>query len=58
MSEPFQLHMPKAPVSLTLIPADEFKVLDSKELVKASLELDDNDDPSANAIESHGIAGR
>ena len=58
MSVPFQLHIPKAPVSLTLIPLDEFKLLDSKKVVRTSLEQDDNDDPLASAIESHGIADR
>ena len=58
MSEPFQLHVPKAPVSITLIPLDEFNVLDSKKVVRTSLEHDDNDDPLADAIEFHGKTDR
>ena len=56
MPEPFQLHVLKAPVSLTLKLSDEFKVLDSKNVVRTNLELYSNDDPLADAIESHGTA--
>jgi len=54
MSEPFQVQVPKAPVRLTLEPLDEFEVLDSKKVVRTSLEQNSIDDPLTDAIESHG----
>ena len=35
LPEPFQVHVPKAPVTLTLKISDEFKMLDSKTIKKA-----------------------
>ena len=62
MSEPFQLHVPKAPVSLSLAPLDEYKLVDSTKPYPDQLQnldnivsdQDDNDDPLADAIESDG----
>jgi len=62
MSEPFQLHVPKAPLDLSLTPLDEYKLVDSTKPYPDQLQnldnivsdQDDNDDPLADAIESDG----
>jgi len=66
MSEPFQLQVPKAPVSLSLKPLDEYEWVDStkpypnqlRNVVNTASDQDDENDPLADAIESHGIADR
>ena len=62
MSEPFQLHVPKAPVRLSLKPLDGYKLVDStkpypnelQDVVNIGPDQDDNDDSLADAIESDG----
>ena len=66
MPEPFQLHVPKAPVRLSLTPLNEYKLVDStkpypnelQDVVNIGPDQDDNDDPLTDAIESRGTADR
>ncbi|BBO77212.1 hypothetical protein DSCW_46290 [Desulfosarcina widdelii] len=52
LAEPYLLHAPKAPGSLSLIHSKEFRVMESREATESASEgLDD--DPLADAIESH-----
>jgi len=52
LAEPFQLHIPQAPASLSLRHTEAFKVLDSQQATD-SMKEEINDDPLADAIESH-----
>lgn len=52
LAEPFQLHIPQAPASLSLTHTEAFKVLDSQQATD-SMRAEINDDPLADAIESH-----
>ena len=54
LPEPFQVHVPKAPVGLSIQHSENFMVLNSKKIVSTSPEHDGIDDPLADAIESHG----
>jgi hypothetical protein len=52
LAEPYRLHAPKAPGSLSLVHSKDFKVLVSREKTESAKEKL-NDDPLADAIESH-----
>ena len=64
--EPYQSQVPKAPVGLSLTPLDEYALVDLtqpypnelKNVTKIISEQNDNDDPLADAIESHGTFDR
>ena len=51
LAEPYRLHAPQAPGSLSLIHSKEFKVLESREADESANE-ELNEDPLADAIES------
>jgi hypothetical protein len=62
IAEPYQLHVPKAPGSLSFIPSDEFKLVaatppqshELKAVDPIRPEPDDSEDPLAHAIEGNG----
>jgi hypothetical protein len=66
IAEPYQLNVPKAPVGLSLKPLDEYKLVDSTKpdpnespnALNISPDQDENDDPLADAIETHGAINR
>jgi len=52
LPEPFQVKVPKAPTSLSIISMEKFRILESQKTTEP-VNVEINDDPLAKAIESH-----
>ena len=66
VAEPYQFFVPQAPLALSLEPLDEYEMIDSTQpypsqlqnVVNIAPDQNNNDDPLADAIESHGTDDR